>query len=180
MGGLWGIEGDEGHVRINGLGIMQASFNKGTREANALLVRVCRCFERSTHLLRLRGVGRMVFDGFLSHVFITLPNALGKLVSFSQILLAFAFVFGELLFNLVEYRSSHASASCLQGCLSRSHLSFLNSVTPPGPGSRSMTKENCWLRRAFASSSACLRAAISICQCFRFRGACWWTWFIKA
>jgi hypothetical protein len=42
----------------------------------------------------------MVFNDFLSLVFITLPNALGKLVSFSQILLVFTFVFRELLFNL--------------------------------------------------------------------------------
>jgi hypothetical protein len=34
-GGLWGIGGDEGYVRIEGLGIMGASLDKGTREAGA-------------------------------------------------------------------------------------------------------------------------------------------------
>src|SRR5258708_6292445 len=48
----------------------------------------------------------MIFDNFLGLVFIALPNAFGKLVSFSQVLLAFTFaplgfVFQELLFNLV-------------------------------------------------------------------------------
>jgi hypothetical protein len=35
VGGLWGIERDEGYVRIDGLGITWASFDNGTREANA-------------------------------------------------------------------------------------------------------------------------------------------------
>jgi hypothetical protein len=35
VGGLWGIGGDEGYVRTDGLGIMGTSLDKGTRELNA-------------------------------------------------------------------------------------------------------------------------------------------------
>ncbi|KAH9986718.1 hypothetical protein BJV77DRAFT_53129 [Russula vinacea] len=82
---------------------------------------------------------------------------------------------------------SRASASRLRVCLSRSRLSldepfdlsFFISVTLLLDAGSS-TKEYSWFRKALASFSACLRAATSACPCFRFRGACWWTWFINA